>query len=135
MFSSPSYFITGKISAVGNEYNEEDKLSKPNGLSKFQTEREFVPPPPPPLRKNTLDSREKQVPDVVARAEEDDIFLGDGVDYAIPGKDLSQSPLSEDMEESPRIKEKLSYFAEPAYGPAQPSALPQEWHETVSWSK
>lgn len=86
------------------------------------------PPPPPPLRKNHIDS--KQGP-AVARADEDDIFVGDGIDYTIPGKDLSQSPLSEDMEESPRNKEKSSYFAEPAYGPVQPSALPQEWQETV----
>ena len=74
-------------------------------MSKNQTESEFVPPPPPPLRKNHLDSREKQGP-TVARAEED-IFVGEGVDYAIPGKDLSQSPLSEDMEESPRTSQRL----------------------------
>ena len=102
-------------------------------MSKNQTESEFVPPPPPPLRKNHFDSREKQGP-TVARAEEEDIFVGEGVDYAIPGKDLSQSPLSEDMEESPRNKSKTSYFAEPAYGPVQPSGLPQEWQGTVSWS-
>ena len=108
-----------------------DKPSKPNGgMSKSQTESEFVPPPPPPLRKNHLDSREKQGP-TVARAEED-IFVGEGVDYAIPGKDLSQSPLSEDMEESPRNKSKTSYFAEPAYGPVQPPGLPQEWQGMVS---
>ncbi|GMY20337.1 suppressor of mec-8 and unc-52 protein homolog 2-like [Fagus crenata] len=115
-----------KFAAAGIEYDEEDKPSKPNGgMLKNQTESEFVPPPPPPLRKNHLDSREKQGP-TVARAEED-IFVGEGVDYAIPGKDLSQSPLSEDMEESPRNKSKTSYFAEPAYGPVQPSGLPQEW--------
>lgn len=84
-------------------------------MSKNPTEIEHLPPPPPPppLRKNHLDSREKQGP-AVARAEDDDIFVGEGVDYAIPGKDLSQSPLSEDMEESPRNKEKPSYFTEPA---------------------
>ncbi|GMY18613.1 suppressor of mec-8 and unc-52 protein homolog 2-like [Fagus crenata] len=118
-----------KFAAAGIEYDEEDKPSKPNGgMSKNQTESEFVPPPPPPLRKNHLDSREKQGP-IVAKAEED-IFVGEGVDYAIPGKDLSQSPLSEDMEESPRNKSKTSYFAEPAYGPVQPSGLPQEWQGT-----
>ncbi|KAG2717781.1 hypothetical protein I3760_03G192000 [Carya illinoinensis] len=120
----------GKISASGYEYDEGDKPSKPNGgMPKNQTEREFVPPPPPPPRKSHIDSREKQGP-AVARAVEEDIFVGDGVDYAIPGKDLSQSPLSEDMEESPRNKEKLSYFTEPAYGPVPPSGLPQEWHGT-----
>ncbi|KAF3970974.1 hypothetical protein CMV_005380 [Castanea mollissima] len=121
-----------KILAAGNEYDEEDKPSKPNGgMSKNPTESELLPPPPPPppLRKNHLDSREKQGP-AVARAEDDDIFVGEGVDYAIPGKDLSQSPLSEDMEESPRNKEKPSYFTEPAYGPVQPSGLPQEWQGT-----
>ncbi|KAL4613907.1 hypothetical protein ACB092_07G016100 [Castanea dentata] len=121
-----------KILAAGNEYDEEDKPSKPNGgMSKNPTESELLPPPPPPppLRKNNLDSREKQGP-AVARAEDDDIFVGEGVDYAIPGKDLSQSPLSEDMEESPRNKEKPSYFTEPAYGPVQPSGLPQEWQGT-----
>ena len=50
----------------------------------------------------------------------------------VPGKDLSQSPLSEDMEESSRNKSKTSYFAKPAYGPVQPSGLPQEWQGTVS---
>lgn len=119
-----------KFAAAGIEYDEEDKPSKPNGgMSKNQTESEFVPLPPPPLRKNHFDSREKQGP-TVARAEEEDIFVGEGVDYAVPGKDLSQSPLSEDMEESPRNKSKTSYFAEPAYGPVQPSGLPQEWQGT-----
>lgn len=97
-------------------------------MSKNQIEQNMMPPPPPPLKKNHIDS--KQGP-TVARVEEDDIFVGDGVEYAVPGKDLSQSPLSEDMEESPRNKERGSYFAEPAYGPVQPSALPQEWQETV----
>lgn len=100
-------------------------------MPKNQTEREFVPPPPPPPRKSHIDSREKQGP-AAARAVEEDIFVGDGVDYPIPGKDLSQSPLSEDMEESPRNKEKLSYFTEPAYGPVPPSGLPEEWNGMVS---
>lgn len=99
-------------------------------MSKNQIERNMVPPPPPPLRKNHIDSKQGQGP-AVARAEEDDIFAGDGVDYAVPGKDLNQSPLSEDMEESPRNKERGSYFAEPVYGPVQPSALPHEWQEVV----
>lgn len=121
----------GKILAAGNEYDDEDKPSKSNGgMPKLQTEREFLPPPPPPPpRKNHLDAREKQSA-AVARVEQDDIFVGDGVDYAIPGKDLSQSPLSEDMEESPRNKEKPSYFTEPAYGPVQTSGLPEEWQGT-----
>jgi len=117
--------------AVGNGYDKEDKPSKIEGGAKNQAEKEIIPPPPPPIKKNPLHSREKQGP-AVARAEDDDIFLGDGVDYDIPGKDLSQSPVSEDMEESPRNKEKPSYFEEPTYGPVPPSMLPQGWQETVS---
>ncbi|KAL5572289.1 hypothetical protein UlMin_021886 [Ulmus minor] len=121
----------GKFSILGNGYEENDKSSKPDGaMFKNQTERETLPPPPPPppLRKNHTESKEKQGP-TVARAADDEIFVGEGVDYDIPGKDLSQSPLSEDMEESPRNKEKVSYFEEPVYGPVPPSAVPQEWQE------
>ncbi|KAJ7980518.1 suppressor of mec-8 and unc-52 protein-like 2 [Quillaja saponaria] len=122
----------GRNLSVGNVYDEEEKpLMVDGGAPKLQIERESLPPPPPPppFKKNHLNSREKQGP-AVAREDEEDIFLGDGIDYAIPDKDLNQSPLSEDMEESPRNKEKPSYFTEPAYGPVQPSGLPQEWHET-----
>ncbi|KAI4335154.1 hypothetical protein L6164_013826 [Bauhinia variegata] len=119
----------GKNLTVGNGYGEEDKPSAVEGQgSKHQTERESMLPPPPPPKKNHLNSREKQGP-AVARAEDDDIFVGDGADYDVPGKDLSQSPLSEDMEESPKNKEKPSYFAEPIYGPVPPTALPQGWQE------
>ncbi|XP_050366974.1 suppressor of mec-8 and unc-52 protein homolog 2 isoform X2 [Argentina anserina] len=119
----------GKIS-VGNGFVEADKLSKPDiGVVKNETKREILPPPPPLPRNTNIDSKEKQGP-TVARADEDDIFVGDGVDYAIPGEDLTQSPLSEDMEESPRNREKVSYFDEPAYGPVQPYGLPNEWQET-----
>ncbi|KAL6331136.1 hypothetical protein AAG906_009564 [Vitis piasezkii] len=118
----------GKISTVGNEFDEEKKPSKlDGGMSKNQTERESLPPPLPP-RKNYVDSREKHGPSV-ARSEQDDIFVGDGVEYDIPSKDMSQSPVSEDMEESPRNKERISYLSEPAYGPVPPSE-PQEWQQT-----
>ncbi|KAK7281345.1 hypothetical protein RIF29_09243 [Crotalaria pallida] len=123
----------GKILAFGDGYDKEDKPSKAeSGGPKNQTEREsfLPPPPPPPSKKNHLNSRENQGP-AVARSEDDDIFVGVGIDYDVPGKDLSQSPpLSEDMEESPRNKEKPSYFSEPSYGPIPPSMLPQEWQET-----
>ncbi|KAL2327541.1 hypothetical protein Fmac_020968 [Flemingia macrophylla] len=120
----------GKILAVGNGYDKEDKPSKfEGGAAKNQTEKEIIPPPPPPMKKNPLHSIEKQGP-AVARGEDDDIFVGEGVDYEVPGKDLSQSPVSEDMEESPRNKEKPSYFTEPAYGPVPPSMLPQGLQET-----
>ncbi|GLT74229.1 hypothetical protein SLA2020_460370 [Shorea laevis] len=119
--------VRGKLSTLGNEYDEEEKPSKLNGgIPNNRTEREVLPPPPPPPRKNNLDSREKQGPSI-AREEEDDIFVGDGTDYAVLGKDINQSPLSEDMEESPRNKEKVSYFTEPTYGPVPPTGAPQEW--------
>ncbi|KAJ8750691.1 hypothetical protein K2173_015872 [Erythroxylum novogranatense] len=119
----------GKVSAVGNGYDDQDKAPKPNGaISSNKTEREILPPPPPPPKKNLPDPREKQGP-VVARAEEDDIFVGAGVDYDVPGKEMSQSPISEDMEESPRNKERVSYFSEPAYGPVPPSTSSREWQD------
>lgn len=134
-FGFHPFLITGRISAPSNGYDEEGKISKPDGgFFKNRTSRNDAlpppPPPPPPPRTNHVDSKEKQGP-AVSRTDDDDIFVGDGVEYAIPGKDVNQSPLSEDMEESPRNKEKISYFAEPAYGPVQPSGLPQEWQETV----
>lgn len=135
VFASILLFLhAGKSLGAGNGYDEEDKPSKIEGVgAKNQTEREFIPPPPPPFKKSSLNSREKQGP-AVARAEEDDIFVGDGTDYDIPGRDLSESPLSEDMEESPRNKEKPSYFTEPTYGPVPPSVVPQGWQEAVSGS-
>ncbi|CAL9193015.1 unnamed protein product, partial [Musa hybrid cultivar] len=66
----------------------------------------------------------------IARIEVDDIFVGDGVDYVVPSKDMSQSPVSEDMEESPRIREKQSYFSEPVYGPIPPTETAQAWQQT-----
>ncbi|KAK3018213.1 hypothetical protein RJ639_002747 [Escallonia herrerae] len=115
----------GKLSLYPGEYDEEKKLSMPD-LSKVQTGREILAPPPPPPRNNHLDLRDKQVP-AVARAEEDDIFVGEGTDYAIPSKDMSQSPISEDMEESPRNKERTFYFGEPIYGPARPAEPSHDW--------
>ncbi|GKB12385.1 suppressor of mec-8 and unc-52 protein homolog 2, partial [Tanacetum coccineum] len=77
--------------------------------------------------RNDYDAKEK----VVNRVEEDDIFVGEGTDYEVPSKDMSQSPLSEDMEESPQKKERASYFEEPAYGPAVPPSEPShDWQQT-----
>ncbi|XLU97379.1 hypothetical protein S245_011719 [Arachis hypogaea] len=126
---APSILNTGKNLAVGNGYDEENSSKVEGGRAKSQTEREFIPPPPPPSKKSHANSGEKQGP-AVARAEDDDIFVGEGVEYDVPGKDLSQSPLSEDMEESPRNKDKPSYFAEPTYGSVPPAALPQAWQES-----
>ncbi|XP_031382592.1 suppressor of mec-8 and unc-52 protein homolog 2 [Punica granatum] len=117
-----------KNSNFGNGLDDEHKARPENGISRNTTEKQIAAPPPPPPISNHVDTGENQGP-VVARADEDDIFVGDGVDYSIPGKDLSQSPVSEDMEESPRNKEKVSYFSEPAYGPVPPTGLPQEWQD------
>ncbi|XP_059652023.1 suppressor of mec-8 and unc-52 protein homolog 2 isoform X2 [Cornus florida] len=121
--------VKGKISAIANEYDEDEKVSKPNGgMSMNQIDREVLPPPPPPPRKSHPDSKEKQGP-VVARTDEDDIFVGEGIDYDIPSKDMSQSPISEDMEESPRNKDKIPYFSEPVYGPVPPSEPTHDWQQ------
>lgn len=98
---------------------------------KNQTGRETLPPPPPLPKQNHPDPKEKWESTAV-RKEEEDIFVGEGIDYAIPSKDMSQSPISEDMEESPRNKEKNSYFAEPAYGPVPPAELSHGWQQSVS---
>lgn len=108
------------------------RLPKPDvELSKYKIDREKLPPPPPPLTKGNPDSKDMQGP-AVPRAEEDDIFVGDGIDYSIPTKDMSQSPISEDMEESPRNKERVSYFNEPAYGPVPPAEPSHDWQQMVS---
>lgn len=107
----------GKLSTVVNGYDEFEKPSKPDDLtSKKQNGENLVLPPPPPLpKKEKPDSKENQGP-AVARIDDDDIFVGEGVDYEVPSKDMSQSPISEDMEESPRNKERGPYFTEPVYG-------------------
>ncbi|KAI3524864.1 hypothetical protein L2E82_02732 [Cichorium intybus] len=109
----------GKFSAVSGDYDVE-KIPK-------HTEKEFLPPPPPPPPKRILSDEKEKVEPTVPRVEDDDIFVGEGIDYSVPSKDMSQSPLSEDMEESPKRKEKASYFDEPAYGPVPPS---QDWQQT-----
>lgn len=121
---------SGKNLSVSNGYEEDERILKTDSL-KNQNYGEPLPPPPPPPKKNYPDLKEKQGSPVV-RKEEEDIFVGDGVDYTIPSKDMSQSPVSEDMEESPRNKEKHSYFAEPAYGPVPPAELSHDWQQTVS---
>ncbi|CAM8960954.1 unnamed protein product [Rhodiola kirilowii] len=118
-----------KVATVGTIYEEEEKRSKSEvGMLKNPTEREILPPPPP-LRKD--DPKPTQVP-IVARVEEDDIFVGDGIDYEVPGKDdMIQSPVVEDMVESPKIKERPAYFNEPAaYGPVPPAEPYQQWQQT-----
>ncbi|XP_057468222.1 suppressor of mec-8 and unc-52 protein homolog 2-like isoform X3 [Actinidia eriantha] len=121
--------VKGKISVLGNEYDEDDSVSKRDDeILKYKIDRENLPPPPPPLKKGNLEFKEKQGP-ALSRVEENDIFVGEGIDYAIPSKDTSQSPISEDMEESPRNKERISYFNEPAYGPVPPSEPSHDWQQ------
>ncbi|CAH8361467.1 unnamed protein product [Eruca vesicaria subsp. sativa] len=121
----------GKTSTIFHGYDEDNNQSKIENESKNISEREILPPPPPlPAGINHMDLSNKQEVPPVARTDEDDIFVGDGVDYAVPGKDVTLSPISEDMEESPRDKEKVTYFAEPVYGPVQPTAG-QEWQDIL----
>ncbi|KAI5674149.1 hypothetical protein M9H77_14513 [Catharanthus roseus] len=116
----------GKISATSNGYDDE-KISRGDVL-KSQNGKEILPPPPSPPRRNVPDRGP-----TAARAEEEDIFVGDGVEYSVPGKDMSQSPVSEDMEESPRNKERTSYFTEPTYGPVPPSDPSQGWQQVTGY--
>ncbi|KAL0410368.1 UNVERIFIED_CONTAM: Suppressor of mec-8 and unc-52 protein2 [Sesamum latifolium] len=111
-----------------NGYEEDERILKSDSM-KNQIGRETLPPPPPLPKQNLPDPKEKREPTGV-RKEEEDIFVGEGIDYAIPSKDMSQSPISEDMEESPRNKEKNSYFAEPAYGPVPPAELSHGWQQS-----
>lgn len=136
-FSATS-FNAVKTSTIAHGYDEDNNQSKIENGSKNISQREVLPPPPPqlplPAGINHMDLSNKEEVPPVARAEEDDIFVGDGVDYAVPGKDLTLSPISEDMEESPRDKEKVSYFAEPVYGPVQPTAG-QEWQDISGYGE
>ncbi|KAL6640439.1 hypothetical protein ACP70R_021562 [Stipagrostis hirtigluma subsp. patula] len=111
----------GKNNLASGDYDEAVRPPQSNGSAlKNQSEKDMPPPPPPPPRKNNLNGTEKQsVP--IATTDDDDIFVGDGVDYVVPNKEMSQSPVSEDMEESPRNHQKQSYFTEPMYGPVPPS--------------
>ncbi|KAM7513494.1 hypothetical protein LguiA_003077 [Lonicera macranthoides] len=122
----------GRTLLVPSEYENEEKVPM-SELSKNHFDREILPPPPPPPSKtnNYTDSRDKQQGPAVARTEEEDIFVGEGTDYSIPSKDMSQSPISEDMEESPRNKDKTSYFTEeqPMYGPVPPSEPSHDWQQ------
>ncbi|KAL2458837.1 Suppressor of mec-8 and unc-52 protein-like protein 2 [Forsythia ovata] len=117
----------GKLSIALNGFDEDERVLKPDTL-KNQNRGETLPPPPPPPERNYPDSKEKPGPTAV-RKEEEDIFVGDGVDYSIPSKDMSQSPVSEDMEESPRNKERTSFFSETAYGPVPPTEPSHGWQQ------
>uniref|UniRef100_A0A0D9XWU4 RED-like N-terminal domain-containing protein n=1 Tax=Leersia perrieri TaxID=77586 RepID=A0A0D9XWU4_9ORYZ len=115
----------GKNGLVSGEYDEVARPGQTNGSALKQKLQKDMPPPPPP-RNNNFSGNEKQSAPI-ARADEDDIFVGDGVDYSVPNKEMSRSPVSEDMDESPHNHQKQSYFTEPLYGPVPPSEPAQAW--------
>ncbi|CAO2143246.1 unnamed protein product [Urochloa humidicola] len=117
----------GKNSLASGDYDEAVKPSQTNGSALRHQPEKNMPPPPPP-RNDNFNGKEKQ-PVPIARADDDDIFVGDGVDYTIPNKEMSQSPVSEDMDESPRNHQKQSYFTEPIYGPVPPSEPAPSWQQ------
>jgi len=125
-------FVAGKNNLVTGDYDEAVKPSQTNGSAlKHQSQKDMPPPPPPPRRDNNFNGNEKQSAPV-ARADDDDIFVGDGVDYSVPNKEMSQSPVSEDMDESSHNNQKETCFTEPMYGPIPPSEPAQAWQQPVS---
>ncbi|CAL5353276.1 unnamed protein product [Camellia sinensis] len=66
--------VKGRIAIIGNEYVEDERVSKPDGeILQNRTYRENLPPPP---KQGHPDLRENQGPEV-SRAEDDDIFVGE----------------------------------------------------------
>jgi IK cytokine len=124
-------YNAGKNNLASGDYDEAVKPSQTNG-SALKHQSDMPPPPAPHPRNNNFNGKEEQsVP--IARADDDDIFVGDGVDYSVPNKEMSQSPVAEDMEESPHNNhQKQSYFTEPMYGPVPPSESAQAWQQPVS---
>ncbi|CAL9078651.1 unnamed protein product [Musa textilis] len=117
--------IKGKISGIANGHDEEKPGQHSSDIMRPHPQREMALA----HRKSNVDAKEKKsLP--IPRIEADDIFVGDGVDYTVPSKDMSQSPVSEDMEESPHIREKQTYFSEPVYGPIPPPETAQAWQQT-----
>lgn len=115
---------------AGGVYNEVVRPAQSDGsVQKHQSEKDMPPPPPPPRKSNFSEKEKHSVP--VARTDDDDIFIGDGVDYTVPNKEMSQSPISEDMDESPRIHQNQSNLNEPVYGPIQPSEPAQAWQQPM----
>ncbi|CAK9864298.1 unnamed protein product [Sphagnum jensenii] len=138
--------VRGKIlSSMGGEGGVMDGVVNggTNGTHGRPVEEEFLPPPPPlPPQHNFVDSRESATTISAAlsitgtangpQGERDDIFEGVGSEY-VPTVREAQSPLSEDMEESPRDNDRQSYFNEP-YGPAPPPHdLRQGWEHEAGY--
>ncbi|CAM6089290.1 unnamed protein product [Calypogeia fissa] len=104
--------------------DEAEKAAQAMGFSTRHQESDVLPPPPP--RRPHFDTAE-QPATTVHRSMDDNIFEDVGTDYQPPAQD--DSPLSEDMEESPREGgERLAYFSEPAFG-APPHQMGMEWHQ------
>ncbi|PKA51218.1 hypothetical protein AXF42_Ash010658 [Apostasia shenzhenica] len=112
------------IGELGKTVGDDKPMQSNGGVPKPYPEKDTLPPPPP----RNGDAKEKQA-STVARTIEDDIFVGDGIAYSVPNKDMSQSPVSEDMEESPRNRERLTYFNEPVYGPVPPPESAPAWQQ------
>nr|XP_051180585.1 suppressor of mec-8 and unc-52 protein homolog 2 isoform X2 [Lolium perenne] len=112
----------GKNNLAGGDYDEAVRRQTNGSALKQHSEKELLPPPPPLPRKSNFSEKEKHKPSVpIAREDDDDIFVGDGVDYTVPNKEMSRSPISEDMDESPHNHQNQSHLTEPAYGPIRPS--------------
>lgn len=108
----------------GTLAEDAEKAAQAMGFSTRHQEPEVLPPPPP--RRPNYENAE-QPATTVHRTMDDDIFEDVGTDY----QTQNGSPLSEDMEESPRDgPERLSYFSEPAFG-APPHQMGLEWHQQV----
>ncbi|KAM0854124.1 hypothetical protein ACQ4PT_050644 [Festuca glaucescens] len=74
----------GKNNLAGGDYDEAVRRQTNGSALKQHSEKELLPPPPPPPppRKSNFSEKEKHKPSVpVAREDDDDIFVGDGVDY------------------------------------------------------
>ena len=105
-----------------HENGGQEKKHENNAASKQPDLTNLLPPPPPLPKKISA-----------PRVDDDDIFEGAGVDYVPTINDnANESPISEDMEESPREGPRpTSYFAEPDYGPVPPPDTTQEWAQSV----
>ncbi|KAL5205185.1 hypothetical protein ABZP36_033394 [Zizania latifolia] len=115
----------GKNSLASGDYDEITRPGQTNASLKHQLQKD-MPLPLPPQNNNFTGNEKRSVS--IARAVDDDIFIGDGVDYSVPNKEMSKSPVSEDMDESPHYNhQKQSYFTEPVYGPIPPSEPAQSW--------
>jgi IK cytokine len=80
-----AFYIVGKINLANSDYDDPVRSSQTNGSTlKNQSEKD-MPPPPLPRSSNSSGTEKQSVP--VARPDDDDIFIGDGVDYSVPNKE------------------------------------------------